>query len=419
LSAAQSERVKPSNRVRCLDGPAIAEVRLTACGSPSLDASARHRPYDGPRLTGTGGRNAMASTDTLVFVGTYVRAEDDGIFTYRMDSESGAWTPLGAAKGVGNPSFVALHPNGRYLYAVGELGEFQGKRSGSVNAFAVSADTGALAFLNRQPSLGAGPCHLTVDATGCCVLVANYGGGSVTAVPIAEDGSLGEPTDFHQHAGSSVNPSRQEGPHAHSVTLDPANRRAFVADLGLDRILIYRLDAGAGTLTPNDPAWAPVKAGAGPRHFAFHPSRRWAYVINELDNTVTAFRYDETEGTLAEFQHITTLPAGFSGTSYCADVRVSSDGRFLYGSNRGHDSIVIYAIDGHTGRLDCAGHAETQGAWPRNFALDPSGAFLYAANQNSDNIVAFRVDRETGGLTATGHVVSAPKPVCIQFLPSA
>ncbi|MFN4293577.1 MAG: lactonase family protein [Thermoflexales bacterium] len=355
----------------------------------------------------------MAST-FFAFVGTYTDGRREGIFTFRFDAECGTAQPLGATEGVSNPSFLAIHPSRRFLYAVSEVGDFGGKPAGAVSAFAIEAQTGALRLLNQQSSIGAGPCHLTVDATGRHVLVANYGSGSVAVLPIAADGALGEASDFAQHHGTGVNPQRQEGPHAHSVILDPANRFAFVADLGLDRVMIYRFDAERGKLAPNEPAFAPVKPGAGPRHFTFHPSGRFAYVINELDNTVTAFAYDAERGALRELQTIATLPEGYAQTSYCADVHIAPSGRFLYGSNRGHDSIAIFAI-ADDGRLSPRGQTPTNGRWPRNFALDPTGRFMWVANQQSDAITLFAVDEATGQLSARDRL-HVPKPVCVKFV---
>jgi 6-phosphogluconolactonase len=351
----------------------------------------------------------------LVYVGTYTHGKSEGIYVYRMDAASGALTLVNKATGVANPSFLDPHPNGRFLYAVNEVGNFGGKSSGAVSAFAADPKTGKLTYLNQQASGGAAPCHLSVDKTGQFVLAANYGGGSVCVLPIQEDGKLGEATDFIQHEGSSVNPRRQEGPHAHSVMIDAANRFAFVADLGLDKVMVYRMNLAEGKLTPNDPPWAQVKPGAGPRHFDFHPNGKYAYLINELDSTLTAFAYDAQKGGLAEIETVSTLPADFNGTSHCADVHVHPSGQFVYGSNRGHDSIVIFAIDPNTGKLSYVGHQSTQGKTPRNFGIDPTGMFLLAANQSTDTIVTFRIDSQTGQLTPTGHVTQAPTPVCLKM----
>ncbi|MSS73793.1 MAG: lactonase family protein [Candidatus Latescibacteria bacterium] len=353
------------------------------------------------------------SGDLLVYVGTYTRGKSEGIYVYRMDASTGALTPLSKATGLKDPSFLTLHPQGGALYAVNELGEQDGKFAGGVCAFAIDPKTGALSPLNQQPSHGAAPCHLVVDATGKWLVLANYTSGSTCVYPVQRDGRLGEVSHFVQHEGSSIAP-RQKGPHAHSVTIDAANRYVFVADLGLDKILIYRLDLSQGRLLPNEQPWVRTHPGAGPRHFDFHPSGRYAYGINELDSTMTAFTYDAGRGGLTEIQSLSTLPEGFSGVTHCADIHVHPSGKFVYGSNRGHDSIAIFAID-EQGRLTAVGHEPTQGKIPRNFGLDPTGTFLLAANQDSDTIVTFRIDPQTGRLKATGHVAEVPAPVCVKF----
>jgi 6-phosphogluconolactonase len=287
-----------------------------------------------------------------------------------------------------------------------------------VTAFAVDRSSGKLAALNQEASVGSGPAHLVVDKTGSSVLVANYGGGSVAVLPIGSDGNLGKASAFVQHTGSSIDPKRQKEPHAHSITVDPANRFAYAADLGVDKVLIYRFDAKRGALVANDPPFASVRPGAGPRHFAFHPQRRFAYVINEMALTITAFAHDTSRGALAELQTVSTLPpdhatqAGYS----TADVQVHPSGRFLYGSNRGHDSIVVFAIDQKTGRLALIEHESTQGSTPRAFGIDPSGRYLLAANQRSDSVVVFRIDQQTGSLTPAGHTIRIGSPVCVKFV---
>lgn len=359
-----------------------------------------------------------ATERLLVFVGTYTRGESKGIYVYRMDLASGKLTPAGVGPEIANPSFLAVHPSSRFLYAVNEVGNFAGEKSGAVSAFSIDRKTGRLTLLNQQPSGGAGPCHLVVDSAGKNVLAANYGGGSVAVLPVRDDGRLASPTAFVQHEGSSVNPRRQRGPHAHAIVLDAANRFALAADLGLDKILVYRFDGAKGTLVPNDVPSASVAPGSGPRHFAFHPGGRYAYVINELSSTVTAFRYNARRGTLETFQTVSTLPEGFQGDNTTAEVMVSRCGKFLYGSNRGHDSIVIFAIDQQSGRLTLVGHEPTQGETPRNFNIDPTGTYLLAANQGSDTLVVFRIDSDTGRLRPTGNVLSVPKPVCVEMIPA-
>ena len=375
-------------------------------------------------LFAAGDRRAIAAETEgdgarpLVFFGTYTGAKSKGIYVSRIDPATGRLTaPELAAESV-NPSFLAVHPNRRFLYAVNELGEYNGKPGGAVSAFAIDARAGKLTLLNQQSSGGGGPCHLVVDKAGRNVLVANYGGGSVAVLPIQEGGRLGEATAFIQHTGSSVNPRRQKEPHAHSINLDTANRFAFAADLGLDRILVYRFDAAKGTLTPNEPPFAIVAPGAGPRHFAFHPRGRFAYVINEMQCTVTAFSYNARRGELVEVQTISTLPAGqdMSPNFSTAEVQAHPSGKFLYGSNRGHDSIIVFTIEPKTGKLTYVENQSTRGKTPRNFGIDPTGKFLLAANQGSDTVVGFRIDDKTGCLTPTGHVVEVGAPVCVRFV---
>lgn len=350
-----------------------------------------------------------------VYVGTYTRGDSQGIYHYRLDLATGKLTPAGITTGVVNPSFLAIHPNRRFLYAVNEISNFQGKKCGGVGAFAVDPESGALTLLNQQPSGGKGPCHLVVDKRGKNVLVANYSSGSVCVLPIGTDGRLGEQTAFVQHEGSSINPRRQKGPHAHSINLDIANRFAFAADLGLDKVLVYRFDADAGSLRPNDPPFASVAPGAGPRHFAFHPAGKFAYVINEIASTVTAFSYNADRGQLDTIQTAPTLPEGFDGNNSTAEVQVHPSGKFLYGSNRGHDSIAIFRIDQNSGRLSYEATRSTQGETPRNFGIDPTGRYLLAANQATGTVVVFRIDPDTGDLSATGIVVKVSMPVCVKM----
>ncbi len=356
------------------------------------------------------------SQDYFVYVGTYTHGESEGIYVYRFAGSTGALEYSSKITGIENPSFLEIHPSGRYLYAVNELNEFEGKTSGAVTAFYIHKDTGELSYLNQRATGGGAPCHLSIDATGKSLLVANYGGGSVTVFRIGIDGRLGEASDFVQHQGSSVNRQRQEGPHAHSILIDRGNRYAFSPDLGLDKILIYQLDSENGKLTSNTQPWVRVHPGAGPRHFDFHPNGNYAYVINELDSTFTAFSYNASAGALTEIQTISTLPDDFEGTSHCADVHVHPSGKFLYGSNRGHDSIAICTINEENGILNHIGCESTQGQTPRNFGLNPEGTFLLAANQQTDTVVTFAIDTETGALTATGDVISVPTPVCLKFL---
>lgn len=350
-----------------------------------------------------------------VYVGTYT-GKSKGIYLGALDLRTGELTVSGVAAKSTNPSFLALHPSHRFLYAVNEVDNVTGFKGGTVSAFAVDPQTGALTFLNQQGSRGMAPTHLAVDPSGKNVLVANYNSGSVAVLPIAADGSLGAATGFAQHHGSSVNKSRQSGPHAHCVALAPDNRFAFVADLGLDEVLIYQFDPVQGTITPNAPPFGAVPPGSGSRHLAFHPDGRFAYVINELTSTITAFSYDAATGALQPQQTISTLPDGYKKTNSTAEVRVHPSGKYLYGSNRGHDSIAIFSIDPATGLLTLLGHQPTGGKTPRSFSIDPTGAYLLAANQDSDTITRFHIDPQTGLLAPIGKPVAVPTPVCVEMI---
>ena len=390
-------------------------VWLVPVAAVCLSATSRAGGQEAPSSRADQQKAEPNAQTLLVYVGTYTGPKSKGIYLLRMDLASGALTAPEVAAEVANPSFLAVHPSRRFLYAVGEIGNFAGRKSGAVSAFAIDPESGKLKLLNQQPSGGTGPCHLTVDGAGKNVLAANYSSGSVCVLPIGEDGRLAEPSEVVQHKGSGPNPKRQEGPHAHSVNLDPAGRFAFAADLGLDKIMVYRFDPAKGKLAPNDPPAASVAPGAGPRHFAFHPTGRFAYVINEMASTVTAFAYDANAGRLSELQTVSTLPAGFTGSSTTAEVQVHPSGRFLYGSNRGHDSIAVFGIDARTGKLTAVGHQPTQGKTPRNFGIDPTGTYLLAANQGSGNLVVFRIDPKSGELKPTGVTAEVPSPVCVKF----
>ena len=355
------------------------------------------------------------AADLLVYIGTYTRGDSEGIYVFWLNSETGELTPQATASGVKNPSFLAISPDQKFLYSVAEISMFDGQKAGGVAAFSIDNSTGKLTMLNQQHSGGAGPCHVVVDKQGKNVLVANYAGGSVSALPIGEDGRLKSPSSTIQHEGSSVNPQRQKEPHAHSVNLDAGGRFAFVADLGMDKVMIYRFRADEGKLAPNDPPSANVEPGSGPRHFAFHPNGKFAYVINELGNTITAFRYEAEEGRLTPIDSISTIPEDYTEATYTAEVQVHPSGKFVYGSNRGHDSIAVFAVDQNTGKLTAKGQTPCP-ATPRNFGIDPSGKFLLAAGQSANRIEVFRIDSETGELTSTGHKVKVPSPVCIKFL---
>jgi 6-phosphogluconolactonase len=359
-----------------------------------------------------------ANDTTLVYFGTYTGAKSKGIYVSRFDSATGRLTAPELAVATPSPSFLALHPSRRFLYAVGETTTLGAKRTGAVSAFSLDAKTGQLTLLNQQSSGGAGPCHVAVDESGKCLLVANYGSGSIAALPIRADGALAEPGTVIQHQGSSVNPARQAGPHAHFITTDPANRFALACDLGLDQVLVYRLEPAKAALVANDPPFASVKPGSGPRHLAFHPSGRFAFLINEMGSTLTAFAYNAKRGELKEVQTLSTLPQEFTGKSFCAEVQVHPSGRFVYGSNRGHDSIAVFGFDPKRGQLTFLQHQSTQGKTPRHFAFDPAGKWLLAENQESDSVVVFRVDAKTGSLNPTGQTISVGAPVCAVFVPA-
>jgi 6-phosphogluconolactonase len=361
---------------------------------------------------------AAQAGEMLVYFGTYTNNEKSkGIYVSRLNLSTGQLTEPRLAAETTSPSFLAIHPDGRHLYAANEVRTFQGQQTGAVSAFAIDKASGTLTPLNQQSSGGSGPAHLIVDTSGRVVLVANYGGGSAAALPLEADGRLKPPATVVQYTGSSANPKRQTKPYAHSVNVDPANRFAYVADLGTDKIHVHKLDPAAGTLAPEGAA-ATVAPGSGPRHFAFHPTEPYAYVINEMLLTVTAFRHDRSSGGLTEVQTITTLPPGQAtqdGYS-TAEVQVHPSGRFLYGSNRGHDSITVFAIDPSSGRLTFVENEPTQGSFPRGFGIDPTGQYLLAGNQRSDTVVVFRIDQKTGHLSPTGQTLSIGAPVCVKFV---
>ena len=355
--------------------------------------------------------NAWSNQSRFLYVGTYTSGKSEGIYGYQMDA-SGKLTRVNSIKSI-NPSFLAIDRTKRYLYAVNEVGEYFGKPGGGVSAYEIERGTGNLRLRNEQATLGADPCHLSIDNERRALLVANYTGGNVTVLPIRSDGTLSFVMDIEQHEGSGPK-EQQKGPHAHCIILDRSERYALAADLGIDKVMIYQFDRATRKLTPAKQPFAELQAGAGPRHLTLHPSGKFLYVINELDSTMTAFRYKE--GTLTHIDTVSTLPGDFSGVSYCADVHVSPSGKFLYGSNRGHNSIVVFEIDPRTGKFKLVEHVSTQGNWPRNFILDPSGRFLLVANQRSDNVVTFSIDPRTGRLAFTDHIEEIPSPVCLKFL---
>ena len=360
---------------------------------------------------------------TFAFIGSYtqrlphVDGKGRGIYCARFNQTTGALSDIALAAELDNPTFLAIAPNRRTLYAVGEIEEFKGQFGGAVSAYAIDPTTGSLTLLNQQPTCGTFACHVNLDAQGHFVIVANYGSGSVAVYPVQDDGRLGLLSDFVQHTGIGPNLARQEGPHAHQIKFSPDQRFVLVNDLGADRVVIYQLDATQGKLTPNSRVpFASLHPGAGPRHLDFHPNGKFVYVINELDATLTAFAYDASSATFTALQTVSTLPAGSTAAMSCAHVQVHPSGKFVYGSNRGHDSIAIFGIDQTTGRLHAIGHEPTQGEQPRNFAIASNGRFLLVENQDSGTIVSFEIDPERGTLSPTGHITPVPTPVCLILL---
>jgi 6-phosphogluconolactonase len=357
-----------------------------------------------------------------LYVGTYTKREahvdghGEGIYVYELDLLSGSLTYVTKMVDTINPSFLVVDPSGRYLYAVNEHYEDLGPY-GTVTAFAIDPATRGLTRLNLQSSHGLAPCYVSVDATGGYVLVANYLTGNVCVLPVQEDGSLAPATQVVQHRGNGPHP-HQDGPHAHCIIVGPGNRYVVATDKGADKIMVYRLDRRHGMLLAAPHPWLRLSPGTGPRHIAFHPGGRFAYCINELDSTIAALGYDAETGTLEELQRVPTLPQDAKGPNLGADIRMAPSGRFVYGSNRGHDSIVIYAVDDVTGKLTYVGHEPSRGACPRGCAIDPTGMFLLVANQDTSSISTFRIDQATGRLAATGHTAQVPTPVCLQVLPS-
>lgn len=363
--------------------------------------------------------SAMAR-EYLVYFGTYTGAKSKGIYVSRFDAKTGTLSRAELAAETPSPSFLAVHPGNRYLYAVNEVEKFEGKPAGSVSSFSLDAKSGKLAPINVQSSGGGAPCHIIVDQSGRNILVANYSGGSVAVLPVLKNGALEPASALVRHAGSSVNKSRQAAPHAHGIYLDARNRFAYVPDLGLDQHLIYRFDSGKGTLTPATPPYATVAPGSGPRHFALHPGGRFAYGINEMVCTVTSFSCEPKTGALAAIETLSTLPPGeaFKGSFSTAELFCHPGGRFLYGSNRGHDTIAVYAIDQRSGRLSYVENVSTKGKTPRSFGIDPTGRWLLAANQSSDNVFVFAIDPNSGRLTATGQSIEVGSPVSVSFVPA-
>jgi 6-phosphogluconolactonase len=373
-----------------------------------------------PLFAAGGAADRAPSGEYFAYIGTDTGKGSKGIYVFRFSASTGKLTPIGLAAESNNPSYLAVHPGHRFLYAANETNIFPSEKSGAVSAFAIDGATGKLTFLNQVSSRGAGPCHLTVDKTGKNLFVANYDSGSIAVMPLNADGSLREASAFIQHHGSSIDKGRQEGPHTHCIGTSPDNRFALVADLGLDEVLVYHFDPTRGLLTPNDPPFGKTPAGTGPRHFDFHPNGRFVYVINEMHCTVSTFSYDAARGALKLKDTVSALPPGYKVTvdDSASEIRVHPSGKFVYGSNRGHDSIAVFAVDPDEGTLKPVERISTQGKTPRGFALDPTGSYLIAGNQDSGTLVVFHVDPKTGRLTPTGQKLEVSGPVDVEFAPA-
>jgi 6-phosphogluconolactonase len=367
----------------------------------------------------------MSASSQLIYLGTYTpkNGASRGIYSVRLDLVTGTLTAPVLAAETPNPTFLALNPDGgRLLYAVDESSGTGGERQGVVSAFAIDPEHGTLVRLNSESTGGASLAHVATDATGRMLIAASYGGGYAASFPLAADGRLLPRATFLADEGPlGPNPARQEKPHAHSTTFSPDNRFAFVADLGLDRVFSYRIDPAHGTFRPNDPAFVTITPGAGPRHCRFSNDGRQFYVLGEIDGSITACAYDAARGVAVPIQHISTLPAGFKVTDpdRAAEIRVHPNGNFIYASNRGHDSLAVFARNPADGRLTLVEIVPCGGAHPRNFALSSDGSWLVCANRDSNNLAVFRVDPATGRLTATGQSVTVPQAVCVLFVPGA
>jgi 6-phosphogluconolactonase len=360
--------------------------------------------------TSFGLRRESAASRGLLYIGTYTKPDrPDGIYLVRMDVRSGELTQIGAVNAGPNPSFLSIHPNGRILFAVNEA------ENGTVSAFTIARETGALTRLNEQSSEGRAPCYVSVDRSGRALFVANYSSGNVALLPVQADGSLSKATSVVQHTGTGPNSARQKAPHAHCSVADPSNRFVLAADLGADRVFVYRLDGN--TLRRVDGGDAIMQPGAGPRHIAFHPTLPLVFVANELDSSVTTVRLDTERGTLSPIDTRPTTPEGWTGTNYPADIHIASSGRTMYVSNRGHNSIAVFSVAPSTGALTLDQVISTDGDWPRNFTLDPTEQWLLVANQRSDSVVVFKRDQTTGRLTSTPQRITVPSPVCLRFAP--
>jgi 6-phosphogluconolactonase len=357
-------------------------------------------------------QQTIRAQEALMFVGTYTNGKSEGIYSYRFDPLQAEARQVSVTTGIRNPSFLAVSPGGRFLYAVSELNG--GGDAGRVVAYRVDGTNGTLQRINEQSSGGDDPCYVTVDKTGRWVIVGNYSSGSLSVLPINGDGSLGPAVSRQVHEGSGPDASRQEKPHVHATVLSPDNRYVYVPDLGADKIFIYRFDSETGKLLPGEMPYRAAHPGSGPRHFVFHPEKNYAYLVEELTGSVSVYHQTPKNGTLAWVQRLSTLPAGFQGSAGSADIHITPDGRFLYATNRGDaNNIAIFRIDRKNGKLSPIGHQSAAGIHPRNFSISPDGRWLLCANRDSDAIVVFQRDRKSGKLTETGKYITVPTPVCI------
>jgi 6-phosphogluconolactonase len=354
--------------------------------------------------------------DVPVIIGTQASGSNKGFSVAQFDTSTGKLSAAKLLVEASAPAFFVIHPDNKHLYTCNSINNFQGQSSGAISAYSLNPATVKLILLNQVPSGGAGPCYISLDNSGHYVFVANYSAGNISVFAINSDGSIGNRTAFVQHTGKSIYPERQASAHAHFIKVDASNRFVFVADLGTDKVFIYKFDQKTGALSASSPAFIQLTPGSGPRHIAFHPGGRFIYVINELSCTITAFAWDSKKGTASELQTIATLPSDFKGENTCAEIKIHPNGKFLYGSNRGHNSIAAFAIDAVTGKLTFIEHVSTQGQKPRNFSFDPSHHWMIVTNIDSNNAVVFRVNETTGRLTQTGEPVTVPDPYCIQFV---
>ncbi|WP_372635691.1 beta-propeller fold lactonase family protein [Fodinibius sp.] len=355
------------------------------------------------------------ASEEVIYVGTFAGRGGEGLYVYEFDRETGALDQLQTVSDREAPDFQALHPEGTYLYSVSDEAFAEDSDHGTISAYRIDRETGMLSLINEQSVEGQGPAHVSVDPKGRFAYVSNYSGGNLSVFAIdPEDGSLGQAVDVVQHEGNSVNKERQNAPHVHSAIPSADGRFIYVSDLGTDRIMIYEVDQNSGELNPAEVPYAESTPGSGPRHFTFHPDSNYAYSAEELSSTVAVFQTDPSTGALTEIQRISMLPETYEepGNS-AADIHISPDGRFLYASNRGHDSLVLYEIDQNSGKLSLVGHEPTRGGHPRNFMIDREGTYVLVANMDDDNIVVFERNKATGELSYTGQQIEVPMPVCL------